>query len=128
MPLRPEPTRRRAVQSGFIGTFGHVDRHVVVGRLTVDHVTDLDVAALELAGGGIDEPVSLGAAVAWSALTLLSGAETRRLRICGNCGWLFVDRSRNGSRVWCDMAVCGNRRKAQRHYHRSREAREKRHG
>lgn len=77
---------------------------------------------------GVRATIPLGAAVAWSALTLLSGTETRRLRICGNCGWLFVDRSRNGSRVWCDMAVCGNRRKAQRHYHRSREAREKRHG
>jgi predicted RNA-binding Zn ribbon-like protein len=72
--------------------------------------------------------VPLGAAVAWSALSLLAGTETRRLRICGNCGWLFVDRSRNGSRIWCDMAVCGNRRKAQRHYHRGREAREKRNG
>jgi len=43
-----------------------------------------------------------------------------RLRRCGNasCGWLFVDRSRNRSRVWCDMSACGNREKGRRHRHR----------
>jgi predicted RNA-binding Zn ribbon-like protein len=72
--------------------------------------------------------VPLEAATAWSALSLLAGNELRRLRICGNCGWLFVDRSRNGSRLWCDMAVCGNRQMAKRHYHRRKQAREEAHG
>ena len=52
------------------------------------------------------------------ALSLLSSDGLRRLRICPNCNWLFVDRSRNDSRLWCDMAVCGNRQKAKRHYRR----------
>lgn len=64
--------------------------------------------------------VELEAAVAVSALSLLQPDMRRRIRICGNCGWLFLDRSRNGSRLWCDMSVCGNRQKARRHYHRSR--------
>ena len=40
-----------------------------------------------------------------------------RLRTCGNprCRFLFVDRSRRGSRIWCEMAVCGNRMKVGRH-------------
>ncbi|MGE0279443.1 MAG: CGNR zinc finger domain-containing protein [Rhizobiaceae bacterium] len=59
-------------------------------------------------------------AVALSALSLLS--EVDRIRICQNCRWLFLDRSKNGSRRWCDMAVCGNRQKAKRHYHRRRVA------
>lgn len=63
---------------------------------------------------------TLEAATARSALRLL--AETERLKICGNCGWLFLDRSRNRSRTWCDMAVCGNRVKASRHYRRKKEA------
>jgi predicted RNA-binding Zn ribbon-like protein len=49
---------------------------------------------------------------------VLALAEVRdRIRTCGNplCRWLFVDRSRNGSRVWCEMAVCGNRMKVGRH-------------
>ena len=37
-----------------------------------------------------------------------------RLKACPGeaCGWLFYDRSRNRSRRWCDMTVCGNRTKA----------------
>jgi len=62
--------------------------------------------------------VPLESAVALSALRLLERGNRDRVRICGHCGWLFLDRSRNGSRVWCDMTVCGNRRKASRHYGR----------
>jgi predicted RNA-binding Zn ribbon-like protein len=65
---------------------------------------------------------SLEAETAHSALRLLANEEIARLKICGNCGWLFIDRSRNRSRLWCDMAVCGNRVKASRHYHRRKEA------
>lgn len=53
-----------------------------------------------------------------SALRLLALPEPERLKICGHCGWLFLDRSKNRSRFWCDMAVCGNRAKAARHYRR----------
>lgn len=74
--------------------------------------------------GDPETPIAFEAALAVSALSLLGGDTTRRLRICANCRWLFVDRSRNCSRLWCDMAVCGNRRKASRHYRRSKEARE----
>lgn len=40
-----------------------------------------------------------------------------RLRLCGNplCRFLFLDRSRNASRVWCDAAICGNRVRGHRH-------------
>jgi predicted RNA-binding Zn ribbon-like protein len=68
--------------------------------------------------GDPETPIGLEAALAVSALSLLSRDSLRRLRICRNCNWLFLDRSRNGSRLWCDMAVCGNRQKAKRHYRR----------
>jgi predicted RNA-binding Zn ribbon-like protein len=44
------------------------------------------------------------------------------VRRCANdkCLWLFIDRSKAGTRRWCDMAACGNRAKAQRHYRNSR--------
>ena len=64
------------------------------------------------------QAMPLESAVALSALRLLERGNRERVRICANCGWLFLDRSRNGSRVWCDMTVCGNRRKASRHYRR----------
>lgn len=75
-------------------------------------------------------PIAFEAALAVSAFSLLGGDSLARMRICPNCNWLFLDKSRNSSRLWCDMAVCGNRRKASRHYHRkvadtsSRDARE----
>ncbi len=64
---------------------------------------------------------SLEAATAYSALRLLADKELTRMKICGNCGWLFIDRSKNRSRAWCDMAVCGNRVKASRYYRRKKE-------
>lgn len=65
-------------------------------------------------------PMPLETAVSVSAISLLSGDRLKRLRLCQTCGWLFLDRSRNGSRRWCDMAVCGNRQKARRHHLRKR--------
>ena len=39
-----------------------------------------------------------------------------RVRACaaGDCGWWFVDDTRNRSRRWCDMKLCGNRAKLRR--------------
>jgi len=64
-------------------------------------------------------PVTLAAA------TLVASDERARIRICGGprCGWLFVDRSRNGLRHWCQTGVCGARAKARRRYARVRAAR-----
>ena len=66
-------------------------------------------------------PCPLDLATARSALGLVASAETGRLKICPNCAWLFIDRSRNRSRTWCDMAVCGNRAKARLHYRKTRK-------
>lgn len=64
------------------------------------------------------------APVLWSAADLLVSADRHRLRLCADpeCLWLFLDASRNAARLWCDMAACGNRAKARRHYQRSRQA------
>ncbi len=55
---------------------------------------------------------------AWSAAELLTSAEVDRVRQCAGegCAWLFLDTSKNRTRRWCDMSVCGNRAKARRHY------------
>jgi predicted RNA-binding Zn ribbon-like protein len=57
------------------------------------------------------------------AADLLIGPDRARVRECGSdtCFWLFLDHSKNGTRRWCDMKVCGNRAKARRHYQRGRE-------
>ena len=65
---------------------------------------------------------SLLAPVLWSAGDLIASPEVGRMRHCLNdqCGWLFMDDSKNGSRRWCSMQTCGNRAKAHRHYLRSK--------
>jgi predicted RNA-binding Zn ribbon-like protein len=57
-----------------------------------------------------------------SAFDLLRSPDLDRVRECANhdCGWLFLDLSRNRSRKWCDMNTCGNRAKVRRF--REREA------
>ncbi len=56
------------------------------------------------------------------AAELLVSAERTSLRECaaGDCAWLFVDHSKNQSRRWCDMKICGNRTKVRRHYLKTR--------
>jgi predicted RNA-binding Zn ribbon-like protein len=57
-----------------------------------------------------------------ASAVLLTSPDLRHIQECGakNCRWLFLDRSRNHSRRWCDMRLCGNRSKAQRFYARTR--------
>jgi predicted RNA-binding Zn ribbon-like protein len=59
--------------------------------------------------------------VAESAAELLTSDARAAIRECRapDCGWLFLDHSRNRSRRWCDMKSCGNRQKARRHYQRA---------
>lgn len=61
--------------------------------------------------------------IAHSAADLLTSDRLKKVRMCEarTCAWLFLDESRNHSRRWCDMKVCGNRQKARRHYQRARQ-------
>ena len=56
-----------------------------------------------------------------AALDLLLSEELSNLRICASdaCAWLFLDKTKNHRRRWCDMKICGNRVKAKRHYERA---------
>lgn len=51
-----------------------------------------------------------------AAAELLVSEESSQIRECAgeDCGWMYVDRSRNGLRRWCQMESCGNREKARR--------------
>jgi predicted RNA-binding Zn ribbon-like protein len=54
--------------------------------------------------------------IARSAADVLTSTERDRVKQCASetCEWVFLDRSRNRSRRWCDMSDCGNRAKARR--------------
>ena len=60
-----------------------------------------------------------------AAALLLTAPGLAHVRECAarDCAWLFLDTSRNGTRRWCDMAVCGNREKARRFQRRTRRSR-----
>jgi predicted RNA-binding Zn ribbon-like protein len=63
-------------------------------------------------------------AIARSAAEILTSADRERVKECASptCEWVFLDRSRNRSRRWCDMSDCGNRAKARRFQERRRAA------
>ncbi|MGH2608954.1 MAG: CGNR zinc finger domain-containing protein [Tepidiformaceae bacterium] len=50
-----------------------------------------------------------------------------RVKACKACGRAFEDLSKNRSRIWCDMSICGSQEKARayrrRHAEAAREAR-----
>jgi predicted RNA-binding Zn ribbon-like protein len=75
-------------------------------------------------GGASDDLARVLWPVARSAFDLLSGNAAGRLRECAgsDCHWLFLDRSKNGSRRWCSMSNCGNLAKARRHRARAQVA------
>jgi predicted RNA-binding Zn ribbon-like protein len=58
------------------------------------------------------------------AAELLTSEQLSRVRVCEaiTCRWVFLDTSRNRTRRWCDMKLCGNRAKARRFYERQRDA------
>jgi predicted RNA-binding Zn ribbon-like protein len=92
---------------------------------------------LEFSGGRIAARVSLERSgldlirdcVAGSAVELLQSLPTDRVRVCRGeaCGWLFIDSSKGGQRVWCDMAVCGNAAKTRRHQENTKRHRRRGH-
>ncbi len=76
-------------------------------------------ARLAPAGRGVDGVVA-------GLLGIVARAQAEgtwsRLKACPAeaCGFAFYDRSRNRSRTWCTMSVCGNRAKARTYRARQR--------
>jgi predicted RNA-binding Zn ribbon-like protein len=53
--------------------------------------------------------------VVHAAVELLGSGELTRLKTCTDCDWLFLDRSKNRSRKWCTMEICGTQAKMRRY-------------
>lgn len=69
----------------------------------------------------------LACLAAMSAFSIVADPrELARIKTCPgyNCGWMFLDETKNGRRTWCLMETCGNRAKAARHYNRIQGKRE----
>ncbi len=55
-----------------------------------------------------------------AAISLLTSARLGQLKTCPSCGWFFLDTTKNRSRRWCSMAMCGGNAKARRYYWRTK--------
>lgn len=55
-----------------------------------------------------------------SAVELYTSGKPAEVKECPACGWLFLDKSRNGSRKWCSMSTCGDVSKVTRNYQRTK--------
>lgn len=75
-------------------------------------------AAVEPVARGVE--AGLGALLAIVQRAQVAGT-WERLKACRahDCEWAYYDHSRNHSRAWCDMSVCGNRAKARAFRRRS---------
>lgn len=102
-------------------------------QLRVEYLAALDRAQLAPAGSGFEwtwraEDLALDRplwAISRSAVAVLTIDELARVKECpgaGDCGWLFYDTSKNGSRRWCSMEGCGSRVKMRQYYTRHRDA------
>ena len=68
------------------------------------------------------QPVELLAPLLETASDLLSSGRLRFIKKCANafCILYFLDTTKNHTRNWCSMQLCGNRMKVAAHYRRSR--------
>ncbi len=103
-------------------------RHIDVARQAATARTRLEIVAgrvapaLSVARSELD---FIADTVVLAAVALLAQLPSERARLCpgSHCGWLFLDSSKGGQRVWCDMATCGNAAKARRHLRKAAKSR-----
>jgi predicted RNA-binding Zn ribbon-like protein len=51
---------------------------------------------------------------------LLFEVEFTRIKECSRCGWIFLDKTRNNKRRWCNPSSCGSVEKMHRYYQKVR--------
>jgi predicted RNA-binding Zn ribbon-like protein len=105
---------------------GELDPEAVA---TLDGLAGESCVHVEFGAGGAPRLVPCGGgadAVLGRLFAAIARAETdgtwARLKTCpaSDCLWAFYDHSRNHSRTWCTMDVCGNRAKARAYRQRVR--------
>ena len=69
-------------------------------------------------GSGVAQALASLLAIGYRAT--LSG-EFARFKACKGCGWAFFDESKNASKKWCDMGLCGTRSKMKAYRERKKQ-------
>jgi predicted RNA-binding Zn ribbon-like protein len=88
-----------------------------LGRLRIGPVRNGEGFAWQWADEQVELEHLLGPIARAAAELLVQPNLVAKIHQCegDNCGWLFMDCSKNHSRRWCDMRDCGNRAKVRRH-------------
>lgn len=76
----------------------------------------------EVSENELEGPLKL---ILYSAYQTLAHADRKRIKECAECGWLFLDKTKNGKRLWCNPMYCGSTSKSRRYYHRQKEKEQK---
>ena len=107
------------------------DEAVPRDRATLDALAARVPLGVRFGPDGAPVPVPTGTGVTavlgevLAAVTLAAHDGTwRRMKICpaDDCRWVYYDASRNSSRRWCSMRVCGNRNKTRTYRRRAAPA------
>lgn len=108
----PAPTRAAYEQARRLRSYL---RAVAAGE-PLPEAPDLTVT-VDLTDGARLTGATVTSRVTAAVATLAAEGRWERVKICpaDDCRWAFYDRSRNQSRQWCSMEVCGNRAKARNH-------------
>jgi predicted RNA-binding Zn ribbon-like protein len=116
--VRPDGDLRRAkeLRAAIYGVFARGDK-AALKILLRRHAEAVAAGTIEdgqwaFTGRHPDRPLW---PIAVAAVDLLRSDRLARVKQCDNCPWLFVDRSRNGSRRWCSMDECGVHTKMRRY-------------
>lgn len=71
------------------------------------------------------QPEDLPGPIAYYAALLFTSADRARVRKCDECVLHFLDTSKKGTRRWCSMQLCGNRKKVAAYAARQRRLTQK---
>jgi predicted RNA-binding Zn ribbon-like protein len=116
---------QRIVRSAIDGTAPDEEDLAALARDAADAARDVE---LRMSGDRLKRVIPVDkagvATLRWrlveTAITLLTSDELARVGACPTCGWFFLDTTRNRSRRWCSMAMCGSVSKSHRYYWRTR--------
>jgi predicted RNA-binding Zn ribbon-like protein len=113
-----------AAHSAIAGTLpAYLDRAVINDAAAVMPPAPMLLASGEAAPRQPVTAPQVLSVLARDAVDLFASPLADRIRVCAaaDCGLLYVDQSRSGSRQWCSMQRCGTRAKVRAHRERGRQ-------
>ncbi len=133
-PLGEEDARRvrgirEAIRDVLAGNAGHGTAASSLARLAEEGMAAPIGLSVSADGSLGLRPLATGldgalATIFGDIITAVADGTWARLKVCRSdtCQYAFIDESRNGSRQWCSMAVCGNRMKGRAYRRRAKAA------